>query len=49
MQSRQSTRKPTGLRLSFIGEIMQLHQGSVALFNCEQGMCTEINWPLSFG
>jgi len=49
VQSRQGARKRTGLGLSFVREIMQLHQGSVALFNCEQGVCAEIVWPVSFG
>jgi two-component system sensor histidine kinase CreC len=49
VQSRDGARKRTGLGLSFVLEIMKLHQGSVALFNCEQGVCAEVKWPVELG
>ena len=45
--AQNGSRKSTGLGLSFVNEIMKLHQGGVRLSNTEQGICAEIHWPLN--
>ena len=37
--------KSTGLGLSFVQEIMKLHQGSVRVINVEDGVHAELRWP----
>jgi len=37
--------KSTGLGLSFVKEIMKLHQGSVSVDNIEQGVLAKLSWP----
>lgn len=46
-QSQQGIRKRTGLGLSFVREIMHLHQGDVSLSNSDEGIVAEISWPLN--
>ena len=36
--------KSTGLGLSFVKEIMKLHQGTVSIYNNEDGVKAELNW-----
>ncbi len=42
-----SGRKSSGLGLSFVKEVMQLHGGSVSLSNVEDGVCAELKLPVS--
>lgn len=44
LQSKNRLRKSTGLGLSFVGEIMQLHNGKGYLKNCEGGVCAGLVW-----
>jgi two-component system sensor histidine kinase CreC len=46
MQSNNVGRKSTGLGLSFVREIMSLHQGTVTLSNIDEVICAEIRWPI---
>ena len=41
-----SDRKSTGLGLSFVKEIMTLHQGRASLENTENGIVASIAWPV---
>lgn len=45
VQSSTTVRKRTGLGLSFVREIMALHQGSIDLSNTNEGICAEMSWP----
>ena len=43
--SEEGGRKSTGLGLSFVREIMQLHLGEASLTNSEQGITARLRWP----
>ena len=43
-QSQTST-KSTGLGLSFVSEIMKLHQGHITIKNIDNGVLAELSWP----
>ena len=43
-QSQTST-KSTGLGLSFVNEIMKLHQGHITIKNIDNGVLAELSWP----
>ncbi len=38
-------KKSTGLGLSFVHEIMQLHQGTVSIHNLQHGVSAKLFWP----
>lgn len=44
-QEKTST-KSTGLGLSFVSEIMKLHQGQVTIKNVDEGVIAELSWPI---
>lgn len=46
LQSKNRLRKSTGLGLSFVREIMQLHQGKAYLKNTDKGVVAGIEWAL---
>ena len=41
----QISTKSTGLGLSFVNEIMKLHQGSVSVININDGVLATLRWP----
>ena len=45
LPARGETTRSTGLGLSFVKEIMNLHQGSASLENAENGILTRLRWP----
>jgi two-component system sensor histidine kinase CreC len=42
----QQNSKSTGLGLSFVREIMKLHNGSVSVMNVDQGVFAALSWPI---